>query len=146
MTDSKEREAKNIIICLDGTGNQYGENLSNVVKLFRMLEQDPGKQISYYDPGLGTLGDPAYKTIVTRTINKVLGLAFGRGLMKNIIEAYTFLMDNYQDGDKVFIFGFSRGAYPARALATFIRDCGFIRKWRQKSATLRYGAFPLTGG
>lgn len=119
---------KNIIICLDGTGNQYGTDKSNILKLFRMLEREPGEQIAYYDPGVGTMGDPAYKTATARLINKYLGLAFGRGLMKNMLEAYTFLMEHYNDGDKVFIFGFSRGAYTARALAAFIKECGLFER------------------
>ena len=118
--------SKNIIICLDGTGNQFGEKKSNVVKLFRMLERDPDEQVAYYDPGVGTLGDPTYKTWIARKTNKVLGLAFGRGLSKNLVEAYTYLMNHYEDGDKVFIFGFSRGAYTARALAGFIKVCGLF--------------------
>ncbi len=120
---------KNIIICLDGTNNQFGQDKSNIIKLFQMLEREPGQQIAYYDPGVGTMGDPSYKTAIARKINQGLGLAFGRGLMKNLIEAYTFLMDHYNDGDQVFIFGFSRGAYTARALAAFIRDCGLFEKW-----------------
>ena len=123
-----EQTEKNIIICLDGTGNQYGENKSNIVKLFRMLKRERGKQIAYYDPGVGTMGDPIYKTAIARKINKVLGLAFGRGLMNNLIEAYSFLMEHYEDGDKVFIFGFSRGAYTARALAAFIKECGLFER------------------
>lgn len=122
------KTGKNIIICLDGTGNQYGENLSNVVKLFRMIKRDRDEQIAYYDPGVGTMGDPVYKTLVARKVNKVLGLAFGRGLTRNLIEAYTYLMDNYEDGDRVFLFGFSRGAYTARALAAFIRQCGLFER------------------
>lgn len=128
MSIQEQQTGKNIIICLDGTGNQFGENLSNVVNLFRMLERTPGKQIAYYDPGVGTMGDPAYKTVIGRKLNKILGLAFGQGLMNNLIEAYTFLMEHYEDGDKVFIFGFSRGAYTARALAAFIKDCGLFEK------------------
>ena len=64
---------KNIIICLDGTGNQPGKNNSNVARLFRMLERKPGEQIAYYDPGVGTMGDPTYKTWIARKTNKVLG-------------------------------------------------------------------------
>ncbi len=119
---------RNLVICLDGTGNQFGNDLSNVVKLFRMLERKPEEQVAYYDPGVGTMGDPAYKTWAARKINKTLGLAFGRGLTKNLIEAYTYLMQNYELGDRVFLFGFSRGAYTARALAAFIRECGLFEK------------------
>lgn len=122
------KTSKNIIICLDGTGNQYGEDLSNVVKLYRMLERTEGAQIAYYNPGVGTMGDPLYKTLIARKINKWLGLAFGRGLTKDLIEAYTYLMKYYENGDKIFLFGFSRGAYTARALAAFIRQCGLFEK------------------
>jgi uncharacterized protein (DUF2235 family) len=122
----KKETGKNIIICLDGTGNQPGGDRSNILLLFRMLDREPSKQITYYDPGVGTMGDPSFKTFIGRGINKALGGAFGRGLMKNMIQAYTFLMENYDDGDKVFIFGFSRGAYTARALAAFIKDCGLL--------------------
>ncbi len=119
---------KNIIICLDGTGNQFGKNNSNIIKLYRMLKRVPGKQVTYYDPGVGTMGDPLYKTTIARKVTQVLGLAFGRGLMKNVMEAYTFLMEQYEDGDKVFIFGFSRGAYTARVLAAFIKEYGLLEK------------------
>ena len=127
-SEPSKRTGKNIIVCLDGTGNQYGENLSNVVKLFRMIERTQGAQVGYYDPGVGTMGDPMYKSLIARKINKVLGLAFGRGLTKNLIEAYTYLMEHYEDGDKIFLFGFSRGAYTARALAAFIKQCGLFEK------------------
>ena len=132
---------KNIVICLDGTGNQFGKNLSNVVKLFRMLEREPGVQIAYYDPGVGTMGDPSYKTATARKINKWMGLAFGRGLMKNLIEAYTYLMQHYEDGDRVFIFGFSRGAYTARALAAFIKECGLFERGAENLLPYAMGLF-----
>ena len=136
-----DRTGKNIVICLDGTGNQFGRNLSNVVKLFRMLEREPGAQIAYYDPGVGTMGDPSYKTAIARKINKVMGLAFGRGLMKNLIEAYTYLMQHYEDGDRVFIFGFSRGAYTARALAAFIKECGLFERGAENLLPYAVGLF-----
>ena len=127
-SESSGKTGKNIIICLDGTGNQYGEDLSNIVKLFRMIVRTQGAQVAYYDPGVGTMGDPIYKTLIARKINKVLGLAFGRGLTKNLIEAYTYLMEHYDNGDRIFLFGFSRGAYTARALAAFIKQCGLFEK------------------
>ena len=120
--------ARNIVLCLDGTGNQFKEHNSNVVKLFRILDRDERRQLVYYDPGVGTLADPGYKTPVAKAVNKGLGLAFGRGLTRNIEEAYSFLMDHYQDGDDLFLFGFSRGAYTARALAGFIHHCGLLEK------------------
>ncbi len=119
---------KNIVICLDGTGNQFKEENSNVVKLFRVLERNPESQVAYYDPGVGTLADPAYVTPIAKRINKWLGLGFGRGLTRNLEQAYAYLMEQYEEGDRVFIFGFSRGAYTARALAGFIHACGLMEK------------------
>jgi uncharacterized protein (DUF2235 family) len=116
---------KNVIICLDGTGNQFEEDNSNVVKLFRVIERD-ASQVAYYDPGVGTLADPAYKIPVAKKINKLLGLAFGRGLSRNVVKAYSFLMDHFKQGDRLFLFGFSRGAYAARVLAGFIHSCGLL--------------------
>ncbi len=116
---------KNVIVCLDGTGNQFKEDNSNVVKLFRVVVRDP-TQVAYYDPGVGTLADPDYKTPLAKKINMLLGLAFGRGVTRNVEQAYAFLMDHYEEGDRLFIFGFSRGAYTARVLSGFIHSCGLL--------------------
>ena len=120
------KSGKNIVICLDGTGCQLRENNTNVVKLYRVLECNPDQQIKYYDPGVGTLGDPDYKTPLGKQVTRILGMAFGRGIIRNVEEAYSFLMEHYQEGDHIYIFGFSRGAYTARALAAFIYRCGLL--------------------
>lgn len=117
--------SKNVIICLDGTGNQFNEDNTNVVKLFRVINRD-ASQSAYYDPGVGTLADPNYKTPIAKHINRGLGLAFGRGLTHNVEQAYSYLMDHYEPGDRLFIFGFSRGAYTARVLAGFLHSCGLL--------------------
>ncbi len=119
---------KNIVICLDGTGNQFEEHNSNVVKLYRVLKHGPEEQLVYYDPGVGTLADPAFRTPIAKKVNKGLGLAFGRGLTRNIVEAYSFLMDHHDEGDRIYLFGFSRGAYTARAVAGFIHRCGLLEE------------------
>jgi len=126
MEDHLNKTGKNIVICFDGTGNEFNEELTNIVKLYRMLEREPSKQVTYYDPGVGTIGDQTLKTKIAKRINKMLGAAFGKGVITNVMEAYSFLMNHYDDGDKVFIFGFSRGAYTARALAAFIKECGLF--------------------
>ena len=123
-----KKKSKNVVICLDGTGNQFNEDNSNVVKLFRVLRREAGAQVAYYDPGVGTLADPGYKSSVAKKINMGLGLAFGRGLTRNVEEAYSYLMDHYEEGDRIYLFGFSRGAFTARALAGFIQHCGLLEK------------------
>lgn len=122
--------AKNIIICLDGTSNQIGSSSepTNVAKVFEMLDLDnPTRQVAYYDPGVGTL--PATGAIgnIGRGLSMVRQLAFGSGMKQNISQAYAWLMDVYQPGDRIYIFGFSRGAYTARAFAALLGRPGLLR-------------------
>ena len=117
---------KNIIICCDGTGNDFGKENSNIVKLFSFLKKDAEKQIVYYDPGVGTLSTYNSFNPLTKKLKYILGQAFGYGISDNIMEAYKFLMKNYQEGDKVFMFGFSRGAYTVRAIAGIVHICGLM--------------------
>lgn len=120
---------KNIVICCDGTGNRFGRRNTNVTKLFTVLDlSDTARQVGFYDPGLGTLGAPGALTKITKGVTKVLGLAVGYGLAQNIEDAYVYLMNNYDDGDDVFLFGFSRGAYTARAVAGVLKMFGLLRR------------------
>lgn len=119
--------AKNIVICCDGTGNEFGASKSNVVKLYEMLVHDDS-QVTYYHPGVGTMGARSALTGITRWWTKVIGLAFGYGISDNIADAYQFLMRTFQPNDKVYIFGFSRGAYTARALCGMLHIIGLLRE------------------
>jgi uncharacterized protein (DUF2235 family) len=87
---------------------------------------DPTAQLGYYHPGLGTMGAPNALSRIAQWWTRMLGLAFGYGLMANIADAYRFLMYHYEPGDRVFIFGFSRGAYTARALAAMLHMFGLF--------------------
>jgi uncharacterized protein (DUF2235 family) len=119
--------AKNIVICCDGTGNEFNlSHNSNVVKLYSTLVLD-GSQVGYYHPGVGTMGDPSALTWYEREWTRALGLAFGYGLFDDVGRAYGFLMEQYEHGDLVYVFGFSRGAYTARALAGLINMYGLLR-------------------
>jgi uncharacterized protein (DUF2235 family) len=116
---------KNIVICCDGTGNQIEGNLSNVLKLFRILNKNDGQRV-YYNPGIGTIGTDDPWTRITQNTKGVFELATGYGLDNEILGAYRFLAKNYQNDDRVFLFGFSRGAYTVRALAGFIHMIGLL--------------------
>ena len=116
---------KNIVICSDGTCSEYGEHNTNVVRLYQAVVQD-ANQVAFYDPGVGTfsfLGREA-----GRRVGILLGKAFGAGLQQNVEDAYRYLMDHYEDRDRIFLFGFSRGAYTVRALAGMLHECGLLRK------------------
>lgn len=118
--------SKNIVICCDGTGNEIASDLSNVLKLYRILKKDEG-QIVFYDPGIGTIGQLNLWSKFLQNVKQVFCLGTGYGLDENVLDAYKFLIDVYEDGDKVFLFGFSRGAYTVRALAGFLHVVGLLR-------------------
>jgi len=116
---------KNIVICCDGTGNEFGNENSNIVKLYSTLVINES-QIGYYHPGVGTMGSPTARNNSEKQWDRLKGMAFGYGLSSNISDAYRYLMNTYADGDRVFIFGFSRGAYTARALAGVLHMYGLL--------------------
>ena len=116
---------KNIVICSDGTNSEYGRWNTNVVKLYEAVVRD-SNQIAFYDPGVGTFG--YFGRTIGRRVGILLGMAFGAGLQQNVEDAYRYLMDHYEEGDRVFLFGFSRGAYTVRALAGMLHECGLLEK------------------
>lgn len=116
---------KNIVICCDGTGNEVGDTNSNVVKLYGALIIN-NEQVGYYHPGVGTMGAPNAITRVGKQWTGLKGLAFGYGLMGNVGDAYKFLMNTYAEGDRIFLFGFSRGAYTVRAVAGVLHMFGLL--------------------
>ncbi len=118
---------KNIVICCDGTSNEFDGDRTNVVKLYQTLVHDPKVQVTYYHPGLGTQEAAGALTGFSRWWTRLAGFAFGYGLTNDIRDAYVFLMNHYEKGDKVFLIGFSRGAYTARAVASLLHMVGLIR-------------------
>jgi uncharacterized protein (DUF2235 family) len=121
--------SKNLVICLDGTAAQPRAGVNtNVVRLYSMLDlSDPQKQVAYYDPGVGTFAAAGAWTPLARWWSRMMGMAFGAGLKQNLGEAYTWLMQHWEAGDQVYVFGFSRGAYNARALVGMLRTIGLFR-------------------
>lgn len=116
---------KNIVICCDGTGNEVAGDLSNVLKLFRIVHKGEEQRV-FYDPGVGTIGNMNAWTRFRQKASAVFCLATGAGLDDNILAAYRFLVSTYEEGDRIFLFGFSRGAYTVRALAGFIHMVGLL--------------------
>ena len=133
---SQSDPRRNIVICLDGTGNQIEENISNVLKLYRVLRKTDD-QIVYYDQGVGTLGQTSRWGRWTQTLRSVVGLATGMGLDDNVLRAYGFLVRHHRmhkidgktrkRGDHIYIFGYSRGAHTARVLAGLIYEIGILQ-------------------
>lgn len=132
--------AKNIVICCDGTGNEIEENLSNVLKLYRIAKKDD-EQLVFYDSGIGTIGPYSPFRRLSAKVKAFGGMALGMGLDQNIKDAYRFLIKNYEEGDRVYLFGFSRGAFTVRALAGFIRLLGLLRPEQINLIDHAYTAF-----
>ena len=114
---------KRIVICSDGTWNTPDQELpSNVTRLARAVlpsGPDGTAQVVFYDAGIGTEGFWPYRMV---------GAVSGKGIQKNIRDCYRFIMHNYEDGDEVYLFGFSRGAYTVRSLAGMVRNVGLLHK------------------
>jgi uncharacterized protein (DUF2235 family) len=118
--------AKNIILCSDGTGNRDIKGRgTNVFKLFEAVDLNDHRmnpaldqQLAFYDDGVGTKGN---------TLLRVLGGAAGYGLKRNVKDLYRALSRVYDPGDRIYLFGFSRGAFTARTLAGLIGACGIVK-------------------
>ncbi len=119
--------SKNIVICCDGTGNEYGDNNSNVVTLFSALVLDETRQVGYYHPGVGTEGSPTSRNKAEALFSISAGLAIGTGILQYVGDSYRYLMNVYEEGDQIYLFGFSRGAYTVRALAGMVNMYGLLR-------------------
>ena len=111
---------KRIVICADGTWNDPEEPYpTNVLRVARAIrpEDDLGvQQVVFYDWGVGS------------DHGRVMGGATGLGMMKNIQDGYRFVVQNYDPGDELFLFGYSRGAYTVRALAGMLNKCGILKR------------------
>jgi uncharacterized protein (DUF2235 family) len=124
-----------LVICCDGTWDSADQAkdpktgeicVSNVLKLAcRAAKRTAAgaQQIVYYDQGVGT----------GNALDKLEGGAFGEGLDANINDVYRFLIANYEPGDDIYLFGFSRGAFTARSIGGMIRRCGILRRDKVKS-------------
>lgn len=127
--------SKNVVIFSDGTGQRSGilfdENRSNIYKLYRATRcatdsaVDPREQVAFYDPGIGT--DPSVSNALSRTWSRLRNLvatATGFGLTGNIIDCYAAIIRLWRPGDRIFLFGFSRGAYTVRCVGGVLAHCG----------------------
>ena len=131
---------RNIVICCDGTGNEIGTTVSNVLKLFRILEKSEGQRV-YYNPGVGTIGQQNAWQRFRQKARGVFGLATGQGLDDDVLSAYRFLCSTYEPGDRVWLFGFSRGAYTVRVLAAFTHVIGLLPRDQLNLAGYAFSAY-----
>jgi uncharacterized protein (DUF2235 family) len=127
---------KRLAVFLDGTWNTVNDN-TNIWRLRALCaprDETGILQLSYYDPGVGTgIGE------------RIRGGWLGLGLNENVVAAYEWLIENYNPGDDIFIFGFSRGAYTARSLSGFISKCGLLKPGAALSLNQLFARYRLGG-
>ncbi len=114
---------KRIVICSDGTWNTPGQpaptNVTGIARAVLPTASDGAAQVVFYDAGIGTDGG---------WLTRLPGGVTGKGIEKNVGDGYRFLMHNYEEGDEIYLFGYSRGAYTVRSLAGLVRNAGLLRK------------------
>ncbi|KAI0042236.1 WD40 repeat-like protein [Auriscalpium vulgare] len=139
------QRGRNLVVCIDGTANQFSEKNTNVVELYSRLDKD-AEQLTYYDSGIGTYvrdskWSPSYwKQVASNTIDMAIAWNFKR----IVLSAYQWLSENYQEGDKIFLFGFSRGAYQVRVIAGMIEKVGLLHKGNNNQIPFAYELYVST--
>lgn len=127
--DEVSRQPRTLVLCFDGTTNEYDGTNTNVVKLYSLLRKDKvEEQLCYYQAGIGTYIRPGVVWPLFSWAAEILDEAIAWYLYQHVMDGYNFLMQNYNVGDKVLLFGFSRGAYTARALAGMLHKVGLLSK------------------
>lgn len=117
-----EPQGRTLIICLDGTGDQFDNDNSNVVNFVACLKKDDPTQVTYYQSGIGTYDSAGLQNGISAAVD----MSVGSGLGDHVKDAYRFLMQNYREGDKICLFGFSRGSYTVRCLAGMLHKVGLL--------------------
>src|SRR5215212_5274749 len=110
--------SRNLIVLSDGTGNSAATPFkTNVWRLYQALQLTDGSQVAVFGDGVGTSNVKFLR---------VLGLALGIGVKRNVLNLYKFLCRNYNSGDRIWAFGFSRGAFTIRVLVGLIHHEGLV--------------------
>jgi uncharacterized protein (DUF2235 family) len=133
-------ENKSIVLCFDGTWNTPGttaayveDDSTNVFRFYERVQAENArgqKQIKWYNEGVGT-----------EWFNRFRGGAFGLQLDQHILDGYLYLIKNYEEGDEIYLIGFSRGAYTARSLAGLIRNSGLLKNADEELINRAYGIY-----
>ncbi|KAJ3767573.1 hypothetical protein FB446DRAFT_651900 [Lentinula raphanica] len=139
---------RTLVLCFDGTGDQFDSDNSNIIQFFTMLKKDDSsQQMVYYQAGIGTYTTPQVatplmakfsKARLTQGFDRALDEAIAWNLHAHVMGGYEFLMQNYTAGDRICIFGFSRGAYTARSLAGMIHKVGILPKCNHQQVPFAY--------
>ncbi|KAJ3555864.1 hypothetical protein NM688_g2345 [Phlebia brevispora] len=135
------RTPRNLVVCIDGTSNKFSKdmNVTNVIKLYNLIEKDE-QQLTFYNSGIGTYARPSrwsprhFLNVCSHLVDQAIAWKFE----KIILDAYRWLSDHYEDGDRIYLLGFSRGAYQVRVLSAMIYRVGLIYKGNTNQIPFAY--------
>lgn len=130
---------RNLVVCIDGTSNQFGQKNTNVIELYKNLVKDD-TQVTFYNSGIGTYARPSWRSFRywKQVLDNKIDLAIAWNFESIVIDTYRWLSENYVKGDRIFLFGFSRGAYQVRALSAMIDKVGLIHKGNEGQIPFAY--------
>ncbi|EIN07509.1 hypothetical protein PUNSTDRAFT_71590 [Punctularia strigosozonata HHB-11173 SS5] len=133
---------RNLVVCIDGTANQFSYKNTNVVELYSRLIEDEN-QLTYYNSGIGTYARDSKTSFHywKQKIDHTIDMAIAWNFKKIVLDAYEWLSENYIPGDRIFLFGFSRGAYQVRVIAGMIELVGLVRKGNKGQIKFAYDLY-----
>ncbi|GAB1526611.1 hypothetical protein RhiTH_009780, partial [Rhizoctonia solani] len=142
LDKGQKPEPRKLVVCIDGTSNQFSKKNTHVVELYSRIKKD-STQLTYYNSGIGTYARPfmwsfAYQK---QQLFNMIDLAVAWNFEKVILGAYRWLVDVYQHGDQIFLFGFSRGAYQVQTLAAMIKKVGLIHPGNQEQIPFAWAIY-----
>ncbi|KAG9044743.1 hypothetical protein FS837_007598 [Tulasnella sp. UAMH 9824] len=138
--ENGNRKPRTLVLCFDGTNDVFDETSTNIIRLFAALEKGrPSEQLVYYQPGIGTYVRPeAPWAPHIREIAKVIDKGLAWYISTHITGGYKFLMQHYNEGDRICLFGFSRGAFTARCLAGMLHKVGLLPRSNMEHVDFAY--------
>jgi len=116
---------RNLVVLCDGTANHLGRDLSHVARLFRCLRRGEAQR-AFYNSGVGTVGGDMWWSRRLRAGKALFEQASGYAIDRDIIAMYGYICANYAPGDRLYLFGFSRGAYSVRIVASLLHMVGVL--------------------
>ncbi|KAF8841640.1 hypothetical protein BDN67DRAFT_989627 [Paxillus ammoniavirescens] len=137
------QNSRNLVVCIDGTSNQFGTKNTNIIELYSHIMKND-TQLTYYTSGLGAIAKFAGAPSGHPLSNKI-DMVFGRNLHTVIMATYRWLSENFRDGDRIYLFGFSRGAYQVRALAGMIARVGLLLPGNNEQIPFAFELYSKTG-
>ncbi|EGO30045.1 hypothetical protein SERLADRAFT_366014 [Serpula lacrymans var. lacrymans S7.9] len=140
-TIAQVRNGRKLVVCIDGTSNQFGQKNTNVIEIYSQVCKDPkDNQLTYYNSGIGTFAEPSWKSLryLGQVLDHKIDLAIAWNFEQIVMNAYRWLVADYEPGDVIYLFGFSRGAYQVRVLAGMIEKVGLIHKGNEEQIPFAY--------